>query len=273
MPRKNKSKTKKVIYYKDPLNDDFAGTNIKQAKVDENFKFIHKNIFFRFFSFLLFYIIVFPLVWFFERVFLGVKIINKKSLKKAKKQNLFLYGNHTSAIDAYTPHILTFPKRTRIIVNPDAVSIKGIRAIVQMLGALPLPSQSSGMRKFLDAVEYYHKKGDITIYPEAHIWPYYTGVRPFTNSSFRYPVKFDAPVVAFFVAYTKPKGFLSCFRKANITVYVSDVFEPNKNLTPKEAQQELRDKVYEFMLEKSKLSDYQVIEYRQVEETKEGNSN
>ncbi|MBO4569802.1 MAG: hypothetical protein J5689_01100 [Clostridia bacterium] len=270
MPKKVKSK--KVIYYKDPLNDDFAGTKIKQVKVDENFKFIHKNFFFKICSFILYYIFVFPLIYIFERLILRVKIVNKKSLKQVKKQNIFLYGNHTSAVDAYTPNILAFPKRNRIIVNPDAVSIKGIRTLVQMLGALPLPSQTSGMRKFLSAVEYYHKKGHITIYPEAHIWPYYTGVRPFTSSSFKYPVKFNAPVVAFFVAYTKPKGFLSFMRKANVTVYISDVFVPNPELNQKDAQQELRDKVYDFMVEKSKLSDYEVIEYKQIEEETDSQS-
>ena len=33
-----KQKKTKIIYYTDELNDDFAGTNIKQKKVDSNFK-------------------------------------------------------------------------------------------------------------------------------------------------------------------------------------------------------------------------------------------
>ena len=88
-------------------------------------------------------------------------------------------------------------------------------------------------------------------------------------SKSKYPVKFNAPVVAFFVAYTKPKGFLSFMRKANVTVYISDVFVPNTELSQKDAQQELRDKVYDFMVERSKLSDYEVIEYKQIEEEQE----
>ena len=84
------------------------------------------------------------------------------------------------------------------------------------MGAIPLPTKISGMRKFYDAVEHYHKSSNITIFPEAHIWPYYTGVRPFSDASFAYPVQMQAPVIAFFVAYTKPTGLFAALKKANI---------------------------------------------------------
>ena len=35
--------TKKVIYYEDELNDEFSGTYIKPIKIDENYKYLHKN--------------------------------------------------------------------------------------------------------------------------------------------------------------------------------------------------------------------------------------
>ncbi len=52
----------------------------------------------------------------------------------------------------------------------------------------------------------------IGIFPEAHIWPFYTGVRPFVGTSFRYPVKLHAPVVAMAVTYRKRRG-LFCWVK------------------------------------------------------------
>lgn len=96
-----KQKDKKVIYYSDPINDDFAGTKIATKVVDEKFKYIHKNILWRFCSFVLYYLIAFPLVWLYCRVFMRIKIINKKAIKKLKKQPYFLYGNHTGFYDAF----------------------------------------------------------------------------------------------------------------------------------------------------------------------------
>ena len=251
----------KTVYYTDPLNDDFAGTNIQKKTVDKNFRWIHTSRLWRACSFVLYYGIAFPLVWFYERVILQMKFVNKKALKALKDTPYFLYGNHIGAIDAFTPNLLSVPRANKIIVSADTVSINGLKNIVQMLGALPVPQDVGGMKNFLKAVGHYHKKYNITIYPEAHIWPYYTGVRPFADTSFSYPVKYNAPTVAFFTAFTKPKGFLSCFRKANITVYVSDPIYPDEGLTGSAAKKNLRDKVYAFMLEQSKHSDYEVIRY------------
>lgn len=258
--KKQRAKAEKIIYYDDELNDDFAGTHLKTKKVDENFKFVHKNPFWRLGSFLIYYLIAVPVVWFYMRVILRVKFVNAKSIKKYKG-TYFLYGNHTGVIDAFTPNLLSLPKRNKIICGADAVSIKGLKNITQMLGALPLPTETRGMKHFIKAVDFYHQKYNFTIYPEAHIWPYYTGVRQFSSAPFGYPVKYGCATFAFFTAYSKPKGFLSFLRKANVTVYVSDAIFPDEGLSVPEAKKNLRDKVYNFMLEKSKFSDYRVIKY------------
>ena len=109
-----------------------------------------------------------------------------------------------------------------------------------MLGAIPVPTGFRGMKQFIKTIEFYHASSNITIYPEAHIWPYYNGVRPFTDSSFSYPIKLNAPTFAFFTAYTKPKGFLSCFRKANITVYVSEPIFADEGLSAQEKRKNIR---------------------------------
>ena len=223
-------KDKPVFYYDDELNNDFAGMNISRKQVDESFKFIHNNPLWKACSFVLYYLIAWPLVWLYERVILGTRFVNKDAVKKCD-EHYFLYGNHTGIIDAYTPNLISMPKRNRIIVAPDTVSIPLIRNIVQMLGAIPLPTKFSGMRKYCEAIDHYHRTSNITIFPEAHIWPYYTGVRPFTDASFAYPVQLGAPVIAFFVAYTKPTGLFKFLKKADMTVYVVSLVSDPQNLT------------------------------------------
>lgn len=271
---KNNSKNRKVIYYSDELNDDFAGTNIKTKKVGKNFKFIHKSPIWKFFSFLFYNCIAMPVVSFYCRIMKRVKFVNKKAIREARKhtkKGVFLFGNHTGIVDAYTPNIISFPYKNKILTSPDAVSIKGMKNIVQMLGAIPVPQEISALRKFTEAIEYYNKKKcNITIYPEAHIWPYYTGVRPFKDSSFSYAVSTNSPVVAFFTAYSKPSGLYKNIRKTNVTVYVSDPFYPDQSKPRKEAQKEIRDKVYEFMKDCSeKYSTYSYIEYKHISEKPE----
>ena len=51
----------KVRYYKDELNDDFAGNDIKTKKLPEDHKYIKKNPFWEVASFILYYIVAYRL--------------------------------------------------------------------------------------------------------------------------------------------------------------------------------------------------------------------
>ena len=42
-----------IIYYSDELNDEFSGAEITPRKIDENYKYIHKNIIWNTIAFLL----------------------------------------------------------------------------------------------------------------------------------------------------------------------------------------------------------------------------
>ena len=123
------------------------------------------------------------------------------------------------------------------------------------------------MKHFWNAVLAAQDRGeDIAIFPEAHIWPYYTGVRPFPVMSFAYPVKKNAPVIAFFTAYSEPTLWDRLLgRKAARRIYLSEPFYPDPALAPREAQQKLRDDVYTFMERTAKEhSTYAVIDYVQL---------
>ena len=64
-----------------------------------------------------------------------------------RKTGFFLYGNHTRVSgDAYTPALITFPKKAYIVANPDSVSIPGIRHLVEDLGTVPISSDIAGMK-------------------------------------------------------------------------------------------------------------------------------
>lgn len=240
---------RKTIYYRDPLDDDFAGTKINTKTVPADFPFVVRNPFWVVLEFICYRLIATPLVWLIGKIGFGLKIRNRKALKRLRKTGFYLYGNHTQAMmDAYVPTLCVFPHKAHIIANPDAVSIPGIRWLVMMLGAIPLPGTAKGYRAFGEALDArVAQRHVIAVYPEAHIWPWAACIRPFPDGSFGYPVRQNVPAVASVTTYRKRKLFSKLPPK--MTVTLSEPFYPDQTLSPREARHVLRDQVYRFMEE------------------------
>ncbi len=258
----------KTVYYRDPLGDDFAGMDIQTETLPADFPFARSSLPWRILSWLVYYCIAIPLVFLCSKLYLGLKIKNRRALKPLRRSGYFLYGNHTRALDAFTPAMAAFPKAAFVTCSPDAVSIPGLRRLVQMLGGLPIPRDLAPMRGFLRAVEQrFSEKRCIAIFPEAHIWPFYTGIRPFPDASFRYPVNLDAPVVAMVTTYRRRRGLFFWCRRPGMTVELSEAFYPDKNLPRRQAQKKLRDQVYSFMCSRAAApGNVEYIRYIQLSE-------
>ncbi len=254
----------KIIYYTDELNDDFAGIKRKTIEIDSKFPFIRDNTFYKIAAFFVYRIIMTPIAYVYCKLKFNIKFKGKEVLKAYKKSGYFLYGNHTQIpADGYFPIIITFPKKTSFIVHPDNVSKKGTKTFMQMIGAIPLPTTIKGFRNFADAVERRVLDGGcVVVYPEAHIWPYYTQIRPFTSNSFVYPTKFSQPAFCFTVTYQK-----RIIRKIpKMTVYIDGPFFPDENTTLRNQPQNLRDKIYNKMCERAKNSNYSLVKYIKKDE-------
>ena len=240
---------KRIIYYTDPLNDDFAETSIHTKEVGADFPFIHKGVLWNLLAQLVYYCIAVPIVFVISKVYLGLKYENRQVLRQLRGTGYFLYGNHTRMLDAFLPAMTAFPKKAYVVSNPDAVSLPFLQTLVTMLGVIPIPTRFSGMRQFLSSVTQRYQEGNVlAIFPEAHIWPFYTGIRPFSDTSFRYPQKLGAPVVAMVTTYRKRRGLGQLLRRPGMTVTLSEPFYPDPTLSPRDAQQQLRDRVYNFMM-------------------------
>ena len=250
---------RKTFYFTDPVNDDFAGTNVKRKPLKDDFVYLSKNLFFKVFSFVTYRLIATPIVFLINKLFYHETIIGRKKLKKYRKNGYFLYANHVHVpADAYTPSLVTFPKKAYILVNPDATSIPVVSTFVKAFGGLPVPDSPKLYRAFKKSIdELAERKKVVTIYPEAHVWPYYTGIRPFKDASFKYPAEHDKPIFVF-TRTIKKKKFSS---RPKFVVYVDGPFFPEKENTVKQNQRLLRDAAYRAMLERSANSTYQVNEY------------
>ena len=223
----------KTIYYSDELNDDFASLGIKKKPLGDDFEYIHKNILWNTCSLVRYRMIAQPLVFVFVKVAHRQRFKNRKVLKTARKTGAFIYANHTNMLlDAFVPNIVKLRKRGYILVGPDTTSIPGLKNIVEMVGAIPLGQTLSENKEMLECINHRiaKNKGFITIYPEAHIWPYYTGIRDFKAGSFSYPCYTDTPVFAMTNCYQKKL----IGKHPKVVTFVDGPFYPDKNLPMKE---------------------------------------
>lgn len=256
-------KQPKTIWYSDPLNDDFAGTDINTRTIPSDFPFVDDRPLYKLAAAIVYEGLVRPLVTAFIKLRYRQRFVGREKLR-ALEGGAFVFANHTmTAGDAFIPNMMDYRRKNYIVTGPDAVSIRGASTLVRMLGAIPLASTANGMANFVSALERRFGEGaTVTIYPEAHIWPYYVGIRPFRAASFRYPARLGAPVFCLTNVFHK-KRFS---RIPRVVSYVDGPFFPDPELPERQSAQDLRDRVHAAMLERAALSDYEYIRYRPIEE-------
>ena len=242
---------RKTFEYSSQKTEDFGVVVERNTKkLPKNYKYIHKNIFYRFFSWLFYYTVSMPIMWTVGKITNGVKVTNKEILKPLKKTGFFVYSNHTHWLDGFTQHVYTcFPKRTIVISLTDTFTCnKFFGSFLSFLGGMPLPDSFKQAKKFLGGLEYYlNKNRAIVIYPEGTIWPYCTFQRAIKKGAFKYPVTFDKPVVFACTTYRKPKGLFKKWKHPRMRITLSDPIYPSRNGVSKIDEERLETLYKEFI--------------------------
>ena len=255
---------RKVICYTDELHDEFSTFTATPPKIDAAYDYERRSPMKRFLRFLLYRVVMYPVAVFYGRVIFRQKIVGKEKLKPYRGKGYFLYGNHTQPLgDALLQTRLPWPESTYVIVHPNNLAVPVLGKWTPALGGLPLPDGLRAYRNFLTAIHNRIAEGHpVVIYPEAHIWPYYTKIRPFPDTSFAYPVECDVPAFCFVNTYQKTK-----FRKRpKMTTYIDGPFFAQKGGEAKAKKRALRDEIFARMTELSGHSDVEVIRYIKREE-------
>lgn len=252
--------TPAVIAYENELTDEFSGAPAVTKPAPRHYCYYRRDWFYRLHHWFWHRILGKPIAWLHAKLRFGWRVVNRQAFKQVKKQGYFIYGNHTqNFFDAAMAKIIS-PRDAYVLVSPNNLNNPALGFLVRRLGGLPLFNDYAHTKKLITALDQLvadHKP--VLIYPEAHIWPYYTGIRPFTAASFRYPVKYQVPAFCFTNTYQK-KG-----KKLRIVTYVDGPFYPNPDLDPAAQRQDLRDRVYAQMVARSQNSNYTKIIYRKKE--------
>lgn len=248
---------KKTRYYRS-YEDDFEQSSQQDYKVPEDYRWVRSP-----FLSTLIYALAFVISSVCCRLFLHVRFQNRKTLKETKKTGAFVYANHTQPVgDVFDPALACFPNRIYTLVSPANLGIPFLGKLLPYLGALPIPDSLKGMKKLSEAIEHrLNQKKCVVIYPEAHVWAYYTKIRPFPETSFKFPVKHQKPVYCLTAAYRKRR----LGKKPAITIFCDGPFHPNSALSPKEQASDLRDRVYACMEKRSQSSNCEYIVYEKID--------
>lgn len=262
---KDLPKEERVFYY-DSEEDDPIKTKEQEKKekvlLPEGYEFIPKNPLVRAYSAVLFRgFKVFAR--FYGRFYLHMKIVGREKFKKARGKGYVIYANHTNPFhDAFSPALVA-DRRIFTIISPVNLKLPGIGKYLPMIGGIPLGTNEVEKEEMNRAVDKRLKqKKCLVIYPEAHVWPYYTKIRKFPagDKSFKYAVRNNLPIFTMTTTYQKSK--VKGQERPDMTVYVDGPFFPDEKLSDDEKRAKMAEWAYESMVKYSKKSNYEYFEYK-----------
>lgn len=244
---------KKIRYYTD-FDTDFIGSGVAR-EFDFDYSACDRLLF-RIGAFILYRLIATPVAFLHSALVLRQRVIGRKKLRGVKGGILVL--NHTERIgDAFTPSVISFPTRCFVVVHADNLSLPVLGGVTSMLGAVPIPHDRKSAREYSLSIEKKLRRGDlVAIYPEAHLWEKYSGIRPFKDAALDPAVRNNAPVFACTRVYKKSRilGYKT-------RLYIDGPFYADVEKTRSAAARELSRLVHGIMTERAAESNVEVIRY------------
>lgn len=203
---------------------------------------------------------------FYRRFYLHMKIVGREKFKKARGEGYVIYANHTMPFhDAFSPALVA-DRRIFTIISPVNLKLPGIGPFLPLIGGMPLGTNPAEKRAMNEAVDKrLRQKNCLVIYPEAHVWPYYTGIRKFPagDKSFKYAARNNLPIFTMTTTYQKSK--VKGQARPDITVYVDGPFYPEAKLSEEENRARMADWAYKSLVKNSKKSSYEYFKYKKKE--------
>ena len=217
-------------------------------RVDERYRFVNRNIFFRLGSALLFYVIAVPLLDIVARLFFGLKITGKKNMRYLKGGAVTV-TNHVHVLDSPMVACTLFPRKPFFATLKANFEIPVVRRVVRLLGGVPIPESPKALHAFLEYMRIQLEKGRIVhFYPEASLWPWHEELRPFRNGAFHLAVKSDVPVLPMVFTFREPGKLMGKLRKKPlVTLRIGAPEYPAKTGSERSRVLQMRSAVQEAM--------------------------
>lgn len=238
--------------YKYPENTDGHYLEVKKDNgmvFDGNYPYIDRSAGFKFKQFwtrLLLNLIVFPMC----PAYMGLKIKNRKNLKKYKDQlkgGAITVSNHIhmwdyiavmKAIRHRKPHVIVWAPNVRGKDGP----------LVRMVGGVPIPDGDlAGKVAFNKAIDDSIERGEfLQVYAEGSMWECYPYIRPFKLGAASLACRHHKPILPIGFSFRKPSWIRKNIFKQEVavTLTMGEPIFPDESLPDQERRVDLTTRVH-----------------------------
>lgn len=208
--------------------------------VNEKYKYVPTNIFFRIISWIVYYIIAVPILSILLKLVYDFKIEGKENIKNLQGGAITV-SNHVLVLDcAMVGLAVCGKKKIFYTTQSESFQIPFVRKLIKLLRAIPIPKGVKNKERMVKEISNLLKDNKfVHFYPEAILYPYCNKIRHFKNGAFDLAIKNDVPVVPIVIKFRQPKGIRKILkRKKDATL---KILEPIyfENILKEESQENL----------------------------------
>jgi 1-acyl-sn-glycerol-3-phosphate acyltransferase len=222
----------------------------KDKKIKKYNSRIQRNNYVKeFFCGFFYFFIAIPLLIIFNRCFFGLKIENRKVLKKIKKSGAVTICNHVHEMDSAICAV-GIHGRKLIYVSQPANFNRGLASLfVDVLGSVPTPSTPKELQSFIYTLSRYLRKGRLVhFYPEGDLIKYDDNIREFQRGAFYLAIDAQVPVLPMKIIYRRPDGLQRFFKKKPcFTLVFGEPIYPNYILHGNDAVEDILKRTEQVM--------------------------
>ena len=210
--------------------------------VNEKYKYVPTNIFFRIISWIVYYIIAVPILSILLKLVYDFKIEGKENIKNLQGGAITV-SNHVLVLDcAMVGLAVCGKKKIFYTTQSESFQIPFVRKLIKLLRAIPIPKGVKNKERMVKEISNLLKDNKfVHFYPEAILYPYCNKIRHFKNGAFDLAIKNDVPVVPIVIKFRQPKGIRKILkRKKDATL---KILEPIyfENILKEESQENLEN--------------------------------
>lgn len=188
----------------------------KPVKLKDNYDYFTLKWYKKPFKYLIIFIIIVFLKVIIGPIFFGFKVINKKTLKEAKKEKTgyIFISNHIHPLDAFLTGAAIFTKRFYFTMLMTNLGIPFVGKLLKFLGGAPIPENRNHLRDFKKDMQTVLKKGAwVAVYPESVLKPYCDTIRPFEKGAIRFALDNNVNILPMVYVFKKPSGFYKLYKR------------------------------------------------------------
>jgi len=237
--------------FKDAIRDFKTTKMIREdKKLKKYYRLVNrKNKIEDFFSRLLYFGFVIPILSIFLRCWFGLKIKNRRVLKKIKGIGAVAICNHIHELDSPICGVGIPLRKFTVVSNPDNFDLKVAGFFVNALGSVPIPSTPKELQVFIYVLSKKLRQRQLVLFfPEGHRMNYNENLQDFHRGAFYLAVDANAPILPMKIETRKPDGLLKFIRKKPcFTLVFNDPLYPKESLSRNEAVNDLKERAEKVM--------------------------